>query len=65
VQRVSCTATTRDNATGSRSGIVVAVTARRAEAFGGASLEAGVGTPDPLAGARDDAGASSGDGSTS
>jgi hypothetical protein len=33
-------------------------------AVGGAVLEAGAGTPEPLAGARDDAGASSGGGDT-
>jgi hypothetical protein len=52
-------ATTRDNATGSRTDIVVAVIARCGGALGPA-LDPGAGVPDPVAGAGDDAGASSG-----
>jgi hypothetical protein len=59
----SARATTRDNAIGSPTEIVVAVTTGRAATPGAGSLEAGAGLPDPPVGGRDDAGVS-GDGGT-
>lgn len=53
---LSGTATTRDNATGSRTESVVAVTARRTAENVGGALEAGANSADPVTGARDEAG---------